>query len=153
MCSVLDLSFLTYITTHYGTCHITALSIMSTSPKIEIPSSDFEEDSHGVSLESRFRIFHIVDNARLALTILALAAGITILGVSADSIAVYDATHVADDFLLPLWPANFNLHPTVALVAGSAIVVLANAVSIVASKTQTVSLPLPRIRHHFVHID
>lgn len=120
---------------------------MPTSQKPETPSSDFEDDSHDFSLESKFRVFHIVDTARLALTVLALAAGITILGVSADSIAVYNATHVADNFMLPLWPIDFDLRPTVALVVGSAVVVLANSVSIVASKTQTVSLPLPRIRY------
>jgi len=38
------------------------------------------------------------------------------------------------DFNLPLWPEQFDLRPTVALVVGSAILVFANLVSLVFSK-------------------
>ncbi|CAM1502863.1 Fc.00g076390.m01.CDS01 [Cosmosporella sp. VM-42] len=108
------------------------------TPTTEVPASNFDDDSHDFQLESKERMFRIVDNARVALTALALAAGLTILGVSADAIAVYNATHVSGDFLLPLWPDNFDLRPTVALVTGSAIVLVANVVSLLASKTQSI---------------
>ncbi|KAH7001874.1 hypothetical protein EDB80DRAFT_685066 [Ilyonectria destructans] len=110
----------------------------TTDSKTEMPASNFEVDSEDLRLDSKIRMYGLVNNARLALTALALAAGITILGVSADSVAVYNATHVPDDFLLPLWPSNLDFRPTVALVAGSAIVIVANAMSLLASKTQVV---------------
>ncbi|KAF7560026.1 hypothetical protein G7046_g4137 [Stylonectria norvegica] len=127
---------------------------MSTEGKTEVPtssleqitSSNFEDDAHDRRLQSRFRLLHMLDNGRLALTVLALVAAITILGVSADSIAVYNATHVPDDFFLALWPANFNLRPTVALVVGSVFIIVANAISLLGSKTQSVSL------HHYFAI-
>ncbi|KAF4452651.1 hypothetical protein FALBO_16142 [Fusarium albosuccineum] len=119
----------------------TTLTHMSTGSKTEISASNFETDVEEIQHEPSFRVLHLVDSARLGLTVLALAAGITILGVSADAIAVYNATHVPDDFLLPLWPANFDLRPTVALVVGSVLVMLANALSLVVSKIPTVRHP------------
>ncbi|KAJ4311676.1 hypothetical protein N0V84_010311 [Fusarium piperis] len=111
------------------------LSHISTGSKTEISAgSNFEADMDDAKFESKSRMFRLTDSARLGLTVLGLAAGITILGVSADSIAVYNATHVPGDFLLPLWPSNFDLRPTVALVVGSTLVMVANAISLVASK-------------------
>ncbi|KAK7403254.1 hypothetical protein QQX98_010988 [Neonectria punicea] len=110
----------------------------TTGTKTEVSASNFEVDSEDLRLDSKIRMYRLVDNARLGLTALALAAGITVLGVSADSVAVYHATHVLDDFLLPLWPYNMDFRPTVALVAGSAIVIVTNVISLLASKIQTV---------------
>ncbi|KAI1393404.1 uncharacterized protein F4822DRAFT_11697 [Hypoxylon trugodes] len=78
----------------------------------------------------------LVDSARLGLTGLALLCGLTILGTSADTLAVYNATHLSGDFHLPLWPDQFDLRPTIALVIGSSIVVLANIVSLLFSKVK-----------------
>ncbi|KAJ4202842.1 hypothetical protein NW767_005601 [Fusarium falciforme] len=115
------------------------LSHISTGSKTEISAaSNFDADMDDAQFESKSRMFRLTDSGRLGLTVLGLAAGITILGVSADSIAVYNATHVPGDFLLPLWPANFDLRPTVALVVCSALVMVANAISLVASKVPTV---------------
>lgn len=111
---------------------------MSTESKKGYASS-FEVDSHDHHLQSKIRTLELTDNVRISLTLVALLMGITVLGVSADALAVYDATHVPGTFLLPLWPDQFNLRPTVALVVGSAIVVLANAVSLLFSKVQSVS--------------
>ncbi|KAJ4192262.1 hypothetical protein NW755_004389 [Fusarium falciforme] len=114
------------------------LSHISTGSKTEISAaSNFDADMDDAQFESKSRMFRLTDSGRLGLTVLGLAAGITILGVSADSIAVYNATHVPGDFLLPLWPANFDLRPTVALVVCSALVMVANAISLVASKVPT----------------
>lgn len=115
---------------------------MSTTSKTEIeaPASNFEDDSQDLQISSKFRMFHMVNNARLALTVVALAAAITVLGVSADSIAVYNATHVPDNYFLPLWPATFNLRPTVALIVTSAVVIVVNGLSLVISRTQLVSV-------------
>lgn len=111
---------------------------MSTESKKGYASS-FEVDSHDHHLQSKIRTLELTDNVRISLTLVALLMGITVLGVSADALAVYDATHVPHTFLLPLWPDQFNLRPTVALVVGSTIVVLANAVSLLFSKVQSVS--------------
>ncbi|KPM46304.1 hypothetical protein AK830_g356 [Neonectria ditissima] len=112
---------------------------MSTAgTKTEVSASNFEVDSEDLRLDSKIHMYRLIDNARLGLTVLALVAGITVLGVSADSMAVYQATHVPDDFLLPLWPYNMDFRPTVALVTGSAIVIVANVISLLASKTQIV---------------
>lgn len=113
---------------------------MSTDSKRGYASS-FEVDSQDLHLQSKVRTLRMLDGARIGLTILALAMGITILGVSADTLAVYDATHVPREFLLPLWPDSFNLRPTVALVVGSTIVLVANAVSLLFSKVHSVSQP------------
>lgn len=113
--------------------------------KIEVPTSNFEVDSEDLRLDSKIHMYGLANSVRLALTALALAAGITILGVSADAVAVYNATHVPDDYLLPLWPSNMDLRPTVALVAGGAIVVVANAISLLANKAQVVSSLYPAL--------
>lgn len=108
-------------------------------------ASSFEVDSHDHHLQSKIRILELTDSVRIGLTLVALLMGITVLGVSADALAVYDTTHVPQTFLLPLWPDQFNLRPTVALVVGSAIVVLANAVSLLSSKVQSVSQQVCRV--------
>ncbi|KAM5345503.1 hypothetical protein ACJ41O_011365 [Fusarium nematophilum] len=114
------------------------LTHMSTGTKTEISASSFEADVDDVRIEPKFRILRLADGARQGLTVLALAAAITILGVSADAIAIYNATHVSEDFLLPLWPANFDLGPTVTLVIGSVLVIVVNVISIVAGKIPTI---------------
>lgn len=112
---------------------------MSTGEKNIPQSSDFEVDPEDTHFSSNTRILRTIDAARVSLTALALLAGITILGVSADALAVYDATHVPASFLLPLWPDDFDLRPTVALVVGSSIVIVVNFISLLFSRVQSVS--------------
>ncbi len=102
------------------------------------PSSEFEVDSQDLHLQSKMRSIRRVDGARVSVTVLALLMGITILGVSADALNVYNTTHVSGDFLLPLWPDDFDLRPTVALVAGAAVVAMANVVSLLCSRVRLV---------------
>ncbi|TDZ27133.1 hypothetical protein C8035_v011932 [Colletotrichum spinosum] len=99
--------------------------------------SNFEVDPEDAFPSQSVRLLRTVDAARVGLTTLALVAAITILGVSADALAVYDATHVPATFLLPLWPDDFDLRPTVALVVGSSIILVANGASIVAARSQS----------------
>lgn len=114
---------------------------MSVEPKRQANSSDFEVDSQHIDFQSKVKTTHkVLEAARKSLSIVALLAGITILGVSADALAVYQATHLPSDFLLPLWPQAFNLRPTVALVVGSAIVVVANAVGLLSGTVKVVCL-------------
>jgi hypothetical protein len=112
---------------------------MSVERKREMNSSDFEVDSNDLHFQSKVKTLKVLEGARTGLTVAALLCGITILGLSADALAVYNDTHIGQDFLLPLWPDNFNVRPTVALVAGSAIVVIANAVGLLFGKVKVVS--------------
>ncbi|QPH16649.1 hypothetical protein C2857_001338 [Epichloe festucae Fl1] len=111
---------------------------MPSSLKNEIFSSDFEVDHHELPTHSNARLANALHSIRVAMTTLALIAGVVILGLSADTLAVYNATHLPAEYLLPLWPENFDLGPTKALVAGSAIVTVMNAVSLLASKTRSI---------------
>lgn len=107
---------------------------MSSETKVQAAASDYEIDpQHAAALKT----IRWVDAARVGLTMLGLLFGLTILGTSADVIAVYNTTHIPG---MPLWPSEFDLRPAVALVAGSVIIVLASAVSLACSKTAMVRL-------------
>ncbi|KAF9871665.1 hypothetical protein CkaCkLH20_10863 [Colletotrichum karsti] len=110
---------------------------MSSDEKNIPQTSGFEVDPEDTQFASQARFLGTINTARVSLTAVALLAGITILGVSADALAVYDATHVPASYLLPLWPDAFDLRPTVALVAGSSIVLVANLVSLLFSRVQS----------------
>ncbi|OAA44844.1 hypothetical protein NOR_03598 [Metarhizium rileyi] len=111
---------------------------MSSSLKNELSSSDFELDVNELQSHSRVRRVNAIDGFRAALTILALVVSVVILGLSADTLSVYHATHLPADFLLPLWPESFDIRPTTSLVAGSAIVTAMNLLSLLASKTTSI---------------
>ncbi|KAG6007456.1 hypothetical protein E4U54_008838 [Claviceps lovelessii] len=108
------------------------------SLKHEISSSDFEGDHHELQTHPNIRLANAVHSIRVTGTILALLAGIVTLSLSADTLAVYNTTHLPPDYLLPLWPENFDLRPTHALVAGGGIVTAMNALSLFASNTQSI---------------
>ncbi|KAI0199946.1 hypothetical protein F4808DRAFT_430882 [Astrocystis sublimbata] len=78
----------------------------------------------------------LLNSVRVGLTVLALLSGLAILGTSANAIMVYDSTHISSGFHLALWPDSFDLRPTVALVVGSTLVVVANLVSLAFSKVR-----------------
>ncbi|KAK4456080.1 hypothetical protein QBC34DRAFT_388873 [Podospora aff. communis PSN243] len=111
-----------------------------------VSHSDFEVDSRDMHLQSKARSLRMVDNARVGVTALALLMSITILGVSGNTLAVYDHTRLPGDFnslfSLALWPADFNIRPTVALVVGSSIIMVTNIAALCFSKVPSVSLPL-----------
>jgi hypothetical protein len=81
----------------------------------------------------------MVDSARAGVTVLALLMGLTVLGVAGNTLRVYESTHVAHEFMLPLWPDNFNVRPTVSLVIGSVIVLVANLIAVCFSHVGVVS--------------
>ncbi|KAI1495762.1 hypothetical protein F5X99DRAFT_414793 [Biscogniauxia marginata] len=105
---------------------------MSSEHKGPASISVFEVDPR---LE-QLRKIHLIDNIRVGLTGFALLCGFTVLGTSSDTLAVYNATNLSGDFHLPLWPDQFDLRPTIALVVGSAVVVFANALSLLFSKVK-----------------
>lgn len=117
----------------------------SSSLKHEASSSTFEVDSQDdLYLERQTRTFRMIDAVRISITALALLCGITIMGLSADAIRVYNTTRLEGSPLLSVWPDSFDMQPTVALVAGSSLVVLASIAALLCSK-------VPRLRNTPVH--
>lgn len=116
------------------------------SPPAEVPEvkpefqSDLQEfETRDVGYEKNQRIARVVESIRFAATTLALLAGLTILGTSADTLSVYNKTHLGGEYFLDLWPAEFNVQPTIALVVCSAIIFLASTISLVVMKVPVVS--------------
>jgi hypothetical protein len=111
-------------------------------------TSSFEVDSQDHSIQKKIKTLRHDETVRIGLLALATAMGLTILGLCADVYSVYERTHVAQDFLLALWPDELNVAPTAVLVAGSTVVVLTNVVALLTSKVQFVSSAIferPRI--------
>jgi hypothetical protein len=108
------------------------------SEKNKASMSDFEVDSQDLHLQSKVKWLRIIDSSRSALTVLALLMAISALGVGGNALHAYDTTSVASDFGISLWPDQFNLQPTVSLVVGSAIITLANIVSLIFSNITVV---------------
>jgi hypothetical protein len=102
-------------------------------------TSSFEVDSQDHSIQKKIKTLRHDETVRLGLLTLATVMGITIMGLGADVYSVYQRTHVASDFLLALWPDNLDTTPTAVLVAGSAVVVLVNAITLIVSKVEFVS--------------
>lgn len=84
-----------------------------------------------------------LEASRMGLSIIALASAVGILATSAHNLKIYNDTHVANDFLLPLWPFEFNLGPSIALVACGSIMIVAAMTSLLAGKIPSVRVPRP----------
>ncbi|KAK4189589.1 hypothetical protein QBC35DRAFT_139147 [Podospora australis] len=105
-----------------------AQSTRSASSLTEVHSHHHQEDAH---LQSKMKTISTLDTARSGATALALGMGLAVLGTAGNTLRVYDTTRSDDPRdILSLWPANFNIKPTVALVVGSVFVVLASIVSL-----------------------
>ncbi|KAL3419424.1 hypothetical protein PVAG01_09645 [Phlyctema vagabunda] len=76
----------------------------------------------------------LVEATRLGLTVLGFVGSVIIVGTAADTLAVYNNTSLSQDFWLPLWPSNFSLQPTIALVTCGCIMLVASALSLAMSK-------------------
>ncbi|KAH8815671.1 hypothetical protein F5884DRAFT_663352 [Xylogone sp. PMI_703] len=101
-------------------------------------TSEFQEfDTPGVS-QKAVKTIRMLDTVRLGLTVLGLLAGVIIMGVSADTLYVYNTTHLGPDYFLALWPSKFNIQPTVALVVCGTIVFVVSAISLICSKTPAI---------------
>jgi len=74
-----------------------------------------------------------VDSVRLVLTLLAFLASLAIVGTSAHTLGTFQSTHLGEEYLLPLWPSNFDLRPTTALVACGVVLHFASALSLIVS--------------------
>ncbi|KAI0178224.1 hypothetical protein BJ166DRAFT_42749 [Pestalotiopsis sp. NC0098] len=109
---------------------------MSHDTKSPVAASAHEvASSPDLQYQSQYRTIRAIDGLRLSLTLLTLLCGITVLATSGHALNVYNTTSISTSFFLPLWPDEFDARPTVALVVGSAIVVLASGFSLAFSKT------------------
>lgn len=110
--------------------------------KQDAASSHFEIDpSNDGYLHKQAKTVAMLDAARIGITTLALLAGLTVLGLAGNTLSVYNNTRLEEAGWLSLWPAVFDLRPTVALVVGGGIVTLANIAGLVCSKVPHVSNP------------
>ncbi|KAI2623869.1 hypothetical protein GGS26DRAFT_212476 [Hypomontagnella submonticulosa] len=109
---------------------------MSSDNKGLVSTSYSDVDPQEFQYQKHMKKLRLVDSARIGLTVFSLLCGLTVLGTSGDTLAVYNTTHLSSDFHLPLWPDQFDLRPTVALVVGSSILVIANIVSLLFSKVK-----------------
>ncbi|KAI0118619.1 hypothetical protein GGR51DRAFT_554306 [Nemania sp. FL0031] len=109
---------------------------MSFEQKGPASASNFEVDPRDLTYQRHQAVIRFLNGVRVGLTSLALLSGITILGTSANSLMVYNNTHVSSEFYLALWPEEFDIRPTVALVVGSSTVIAANLVSLIFSKAK-----------------
>ncbi|GAP90006.1 hypothetical protein SAMD00023353_4300400 [Rosellinia necatrix] len=109
---------------------------MSFEQKGSASAANFEIDPRDLAYQRQRGMIRLLNSVRVGLTVLALLSGITILGTSANAVMVYNNTHVAAGFHLPLWPDEFDLRPAVALVVGSSIIIVANLVSLVFTKVR-----------------
>lgn len=118
-----------------------AASSLKNSPLIkqDVASSHFEIDVNDQHLHRQAKTVAMVDAVRIAFTTLALLVGLTILGLSGNAVFVFNSTRLEDAGWLSIWPASFDLRPTVALVAGSSIVTVANIAGLLCSKVPHVS--------------
>ncbi|KAF3770075.1 hypothetical protein M406DRAFT_354244 [Cryphonectria parasitica EP155] len=111
------------------------------SVKHEAASSHFEVDANDLYLRKQARTVAMIDAVRIGITTLALLSGVATLGLSGNALSVYNSTHLSEASWLSLWPAKFDLRPTVALVVGSSIVTIANIAGLLCSK-------VPHIRNN-----
>jgi len=98
----------------------------------------FEASSQDLHLQSKMKTVRTVDTARVGVTALALLMGLSVLGVSANTLRVHHNTNISSDYFLPLWPEEFSIRPTMALVAGSVFVVVSSILSLAFSNVSSV---------------
>jgi len=101
-------------------------------------TSESQEWSPDAGHQKAVRTSRAIESIRLGLTVLALLSAITILATSADTLAVYNKTHLSEEFFLALWPSDFDIRPTTALVICGAIVILSSAVSLAVSRVPAI---------------
>jgi len=101
-------------------------------------TSEFQEWSPDAGHQKAVRTSRAIESTRLGLTVLALLSAITIVGTSADTLAVYNKTHLGEEFFLALWPSDFDIRPTTALVICGSIIILSSAASLAVSRVPSI---------------
>lgn len=140
----------------YGVTDFTdpTMSTTETKPRLQETSTFEVDDSHhldpqrATSANSNHSTLiessspsRLLDTIRLGLIVLALCLSVLIVGTSADNLRTYNETHVADEFHLPLWPFEFNLGPSIALVACGSVMLVVSVLAIAGAKVSSVCIP------------
>ncbi|KAL2074974.1 hypothetical protein VTL71DRAFT_8754 [Oculimacula yallundae] len=111
------------------------MSVTSSKPEMQSTFQDFDAP---VARPQKSGASRIVESVGLGLTVLALLSSITIVGTAGDTLGVYNKTTLGPEFPLALWPHEFDLRPTVALVACGSIIMLSSIAFLVASKVPAI---------------
>jgi len=101
-------------------------------------TSESQEWSPDAGHQKAVRTSRAIESTRLGLTVLALLSAITIVATSADTLGVYNKTHLGEEFFLALWPSDFDIRPTTALVICGTIVILSSAASLAVSRVPAI---------------
>lgn len=120
------------------TKHESASVITAVEPEQNSSFPEFE--IRELERQKSTKTIRMVESARLGLTVLALLSAIVIVGTSAETLGVYNRTHLGQDYFLALWPTDFDIRPTIALITCGAIIVLISAISLAVSKVPAVCL-------------
>lgn len=101
-------------------------------------SETFDGILSNIGAQNNGRKTRWIESVRLGLTVLTLLLSLTIIGTVGNSLRVYNKTSVSVDYLLPLWPVQFNLSPTIAILTGACVVAFVNIISLIGSKIAAV---------------
>ncbi|PBP25237.1 hypothetical protein BUE80_DR003710 [Diplocarpon rosae] len=110
-------------------------SLRSTCDELEPPPMASRQQRTGAA--------RLVESVGLGLTVLVLASSIVIVATAGDTLAVYNQTTLGPEFPLALWPRDFDLRPTVALVTCGAIMTLCSVACLLATQVPVVFSPSP----------
>lgn len=99
----------------------------------EFDSIDEERAAKSAKLVSK------LDAVRLGLLSLAAASAVTVMGTAGDALATYNNTTLGSEYIISMWPNEFDIRPTSALVACSTIVLISSLISLVGLKLNAVS--------------
>lgn len=101
-------------------------------------TTDFQEFDTPDHNAKSAKLTRTIGSVNLGLTVLALLASVTILGTAGDTLSSYNNTTLGSEYIVSLWPADFDIRPTTALVVCSAIVLIASATSLIANSVPAV---------------
>ncbi|KAK2630070.1 hypothetical protein QTJ16_000890 [Diplocarpon rosae] len=105
-------------------------SLRSTFDELEPPPMASRQQRTGAA--------RLVESVGLGLMVLALASSIAIVATAGDTLGVYNKTTLGPEFPLALWPRDFDLRPTVALVTCGTIMTLCSVAFLLATKVPVI---------------
>ena len=116
----------------------TALEIYPSPP---LSSSLNSRGSASSSAELTYlRQTHVLNWVRLALSIICAGTGAAVVGCEAHASHRYHATHLNDQWWLPLWPQYFDMRPTTGLMVGGVLIAATSLVYLLVSPVPSVCL-------------
>jgi hypothetical protein len=82
--------------------------------------------------------------SRIAVSILLVAAGATIVGCEGHALQNFHATNLGAQFFLPLWPQDLDLTPTITILAVGGVILTFNLIYLISTAISYVCpLPIP----------